>query len=62
VGCPSSSSNWTSFSSPWARAWDSHEIVDPAVGRLALHCAEENSDEAAALDDKTDPPYWWATA
>src|SRR5262245_1555403 len=22
------SSNWTSFSSPWARAWDGHEVVD----------------------------------
>ena len=34
----------------------------PRVGRLALHCTEENPDEAAAFDDKTDPPYWWATA
>ena len=25
VGCPSSSSNWTNFSSPWARACDGHE-------------------------------------
>ena len=24
---------WTSFSSPWARAWDGPEIVDRAVGR-----------------------------
>jgi uncharacterized protein YndB with AHSA1/START domain len=31
VGCPSSSSNWTSFSSPWARAWDGHEVVDLAA-------------------------------
>jgi len=31
------SSNWTSFSSPWARAWDGDEVVDLAVGRLALH-------------------------
>src|SRR5258706_2451935 len=29
------SRNWTSFSSPWARAWDGHEVVDLAVGRLA---------------------------
>src|SRR5882757_9976356 len=36
VGCPSSSSNWTSFSSRWARAWDGHEVVDLAVGRLDL--------------------------
>jgi hypothetical protein len=49
------SSNWTSFSAPWARAWDSHEVVDLAVGRLALHDAEENRDEVlAALDDKTE--------
>jgi hypothetical protein len=49
------SSNWTSFSSPWARAWDGHEVVDLAVGRLALHYAEENPDEVlAALDDKTE--------
>jgi hypothetical protein len=39
------SSNWTSFSSPWARAWDGHEVVDLAAGRLALHHAEENTDE-----------------
>src|SRR5260370_825818 len=49
------SSNWTSFSSPWARVWDGHEVVDLAVGRLALHYAEENPDEVlAALDDKTE--------
>src|SRR4029434_10883602 len=49
------SSNWTSFSSPWARAWDGQEVVDLAVGRLALHYAEENPDEVvAALDDKTE--------
>src|SRR5512133_1590319 len=24
-----------SFSSPWARAWDGHELVDLAVGHLA---------------------------
>ena len=55
VGCPNSSSNWTSFSSPWARAWDGHEVVDLAVGRLALHYAEEKPDEVvAALDDKTE--------
>jgi uncharacterized protein YndB with AHSA1/START domain len=34
---------------------DGHEVVDLAVGRLALHCAEENPDEAvAALDDRTE--------
>jgi drug/metabolite transporter (DMT)-like permease len=33
----SSSSNWTSFSSRWARAPDGHEVVHLAVGRLALH-------------------------
>jgi dihydrofolate reductase len=39
---------------PWARAWDGHEVVDLAVGRLALHYQEENPDEVvAALDDKT---------
>ena len=55
MGCPRRSSNWTSFSSPWARAWDGHEVVDLAVGRLALHYAEENPDEVvAALDDKTE--------
>ena len=26
----SPSSNWTSFSSPWARAWDGHEVVGDA--------------------------------
>ena len=41
--------------SPWARAWDGHEVVDLAVGRLAFHYAEENPDEVvAALDDKTE--------
>jgi uncharacterized protein YndB with AHSA1/START domain len=36
VGCPRRSRNWTSFSSPWARAWDGHEVVALAVGRMAL--------------------------
>ena len=35
------SSNWTSFSSPLARAWNGHELVDLAVGRLAFYYAEE---------------------
>jgi predicted RNA methylase len=49
------SRNWTSFSSPWARAWDGHEVIDLAVGRLALHYAQENPNEVvAALDDKTE--------
>jgi hypothetical protein len=30
-----------SFSSPWRRAWDGHEVVALAVGGLALHYAEE---------------------
>jgi hypothetical protein len=35
--------------------WDGHEVVDLAVGRLALHDTEENRDEVvAALDDKTE--------
>jgi superfamily II DNA/RNA helicase len=38
VGCPRRSRNWTSFSSPWARAWDGH---DP-------------DEVVAALDDKTE--------
>jgi hypothetical protein len=55
VGCPRRSRNWTSFSSPWARARDGHEVVDLAVGRLALHHAEQNPDEVvAALDDNTE--------
>ncbi len=29
-------------SSPWARAWDRHEVVDLAVGRLAPYYAYEN--------------------
>jgi uncharacterized protein YndB with AHSA1/START domain len=35
-GCPRRSRNWTSFSSPWARSRDGHEVVDLAVGRVAL--------------------------
>jgi hypothetical protein len=31
-----------SFSSPWSRAWDGHEMLDLAVGRVALYFAEEN--------------------
>ena len=31
VGWARRSSNWTSFSSPWARAWDGHEVVDLAT-------------------------------
>src|SRR5208282_3228787 len=27
MGCLRRSRNWTSFSSPWARAWDGHEAV-----------------------------------
>jgi hypothetical protein len=52
MGWAKRSNNWTSLSSPWARAWDGHEVVDLAVGRLALHYAEENPDEVvAALDE-----------
>ena len=41
--------------SPWARAWDGHEVIDLAVGRLVLHYAVENPNEVvAALDDKTE--------
>src|SRR5512145_2694147 len=44
-----------SFSLRSARAWHGHEVVDLAVGRLALHYAEENPDQVvAALDDKTE--------
>jgi hypothetical protein len=54
--CPSSSSSWTSFSSRWARAWDDHEVVDLAVGCMALHYAEENPDAVAvALCGPTSP-------
>jgi hypothetical protein len=57
VGLARRSSNWTNFSSPPARAWDGHEVVDLAVGRLALHYAEKNPVEVvAALDDKTEAP------
>jgi hypothetical protein len=34
-----------SFSSPWARAWDGHEVVDLAVGRLIPRFADEHFDE-----------------
>ena len=42
---PRHSRNWMSFSLPSARAWHGHEVVDLAVGRLALHYAEENPNE-----------------
>ena len=29
MGCPRRSSNWTSFSSPWARAWDNDKPATP---------------------------------
>jgi len=57
MGLARRSSNWTNFSSPRARAWDGHEVVDLAVGRLAPHYAEENPDEVVAgLDDETEAP------
>src|SRR5688572_17712213 len=31
------SRNWTSFSSPWARAWDGHEVVDLAKAAWVFH-------------------------
>jgi hypothetical protein len=31
------------------QARDGHEVVDLAVGRFALHCAEENPDEVVAV-------------
>ena len=46
------SRNWTSFSLPSARARHGHEVVDLAVGRLALHYAEEDPDEVVV--SKTD--------
>ena len=33
---------------------DGHEVVDLAVGRLALHDAENPDEVIAALDDKTE--------
>jgi hypothetical protein len=33
VGWARRSNNWTSFSSPWTRAWDGHEAVDHASPR-----------------------------
>ena len=36
VGQASSSRNWTSFSSPWERAWDGHEVIDLSVGCPAM--------------------------
>ncbi len=55
MGLARRSINWTRFSSPWARAWDGHEVVEPAVGRLALRYAEEDADEVvAAPEDKTE--------
>ena len=56
VGCPRRSSNWTSFSSHWARAWDGHEVVDLAVGRLALHYVQENPDDVVAEYIRAQPP------
>ncbi len=50
VGGASSSSSWTSFSSPWAGTWDGHDVVNFAVGRLALYDAGENPDEVVLLD------------
>jgi hypothetical protein len=44
-----------SFSPPWARAGDGHEVADLAVGHRLLHYAEDNPDEVvAAFDDKTE--------
>ena len=37
-------SSWTSFSSPWARAWDG-QMSSIRVGCLALHYSEANPDE-----------------
>ncbi len=35
--------------------WDRHDVIDHAVGGLALHYAEEDCDEAvAALDGKSE--------
>jgi hypothetical protein len=37
------------------RAWEGHEVVDLAVGRLALYYTEENPDEVVVvLDDMTE--------
>lgn len=33
-GVPRRSSNWMSFSAPWARAWNGHEVVNLAGDRL----------------------------
>ena len=44
-----SSSSWTSFSSPWARAWDGHE-VDREVRRLP-----DASDHAPMISARKEP-------
>jgi hypothetical protein len=31
---------------------DDHQVIGLAIGRLALHYAEKNAHEVAALDDK----------
>jgi hypothetical protein len=40
--------------------WGGHEVVDLALGRLALHYTEENPDEVvAALDDKAEDKIFY---
>src|SRR6476660_6664031 len=53
------SRNWTSFSSPWAQAWDGHEVVDLAVS------AHKEADDAPArwpTRNRIGSPHWTISA
>lgn len=52
VGLATRSSNWTTFSSPWARAWDGREVIDPRLAVWLFHCAKENSNEVVAAQQQ----------
>src|SRR5215472_747578 len=62
MGWARHSSNWTSFSSPWARAWYSHEVVALEDGAsLRDRDDRERLDAVVEGRDRAVPSCWRLT-
>jgi uncharacterized protein YndB with AHSA1/START domain len=64
VGLARRSSNWTSFSSPWAEAWGGHEVDLTAgqLGEFVAHVAESIVRWITAALEPRRPPHCWSAS